>query len=57
VIDEKEAKHHAPGRPQPAPSCPTCKTPARYVTSMLDVQRGRSILIFRCDDCREDIWQ
>ncbi len=57
MIDEREAKHDAPGRSQPAPSCPTCKTPPRYITSMLDVLRERSILIFRCDTCREDIWQ
>jgi hypothetical protein len=57
VTDQREAEHRVSGRPQPGPSCPTCKTSSRYVTSMLDVQRDRSILIFRCDTCREDIWQ
>jgi hydrogenase maturation factor len=46
-----------PGRPQPGPSCPNCKTPSRYITSMLDVKRDRSVLIYRCDSCREEIWR
>jgi len=57
VTDQREAEHHSPGRPQPGPACPHCQTPSRYVTSMLDVQRDRSILIYRCDTCSEEIWR
>ncbi|MDN4986659.1 hypothetical protein KUL72_12555 [Bradyrhizobium arachidis] len=57
MTDKTEVEDYRPGRAQPRPSCPTCKTPSRYITSMLDVRRDRSILIYRCDTCREEIWQ
>jgi hypothetical protein len=43
--------HHQPG-----PSCPKCETSIRYLTTILDVQRDRPILIYRCDGCREEVW-
>ncbi|MDH6261550.1 hypothetical protein [Bradyrhizobium sp. BR13661] len=57
MTETREAEHHVPGRAPPGPSCPACKTPSRYINSMLDVRRERSVLIYRCDACRKDIWQ
>jgi len=56
VMDQREAAHLSPRAPQPGPPCPQCKMPARYFTSLLDVKRNRSVLIYRCDGCREEIW-
>ncbi|MCK1655427.1 hypothetical protein IVA88_28940 [Bradyrhizobium sp. 149] len=47
----------SPGRHyQPGPACPKCETATRCLTSVFDVRRDRSILIYRCDACREDVW-
>ncbi|MET4220010.1 hypothetical protein ACVWWG_009076 [Bradyrhizobium sp. LB7.2] len=43
--------HHQPG-----PSCSKCETSTHYLTSILDVQRDRPVLIYRCDGCREEVW-
>ncbi len=51
VTDQKEGT----GRTQ-HPPCPKCKTPARYMTSILDVQQNRSVPIYRCDPCGQEIW-
>jgi hypothetical protein len=41
---------------QPAPACPKCERDTRRLTSIFDVKRDRSVLIFRCDACREEVW-
>ena len=40
----------------PVRNCPTCTTPARYMTSILDVKRDRLVRLFRCDPCKKEIW-
>lgn len=40
----------AEGAPQ---SYAKCKTPSLYFTSMPDVKRDRSVLIYHCDDCQD----
>ena len=40
----------------PRPPCPKCQSPARLFTSILDVKRNKPVKIFRCDTCREEIW-
>ncbi|MBM7484187.1 MULTISPECIES: hypothetical protein [Bradyrhizobium] len=41
---------------EPGPACPKCERGTRCLTSIFDVRRERSVLIYRCDSCREDVW-
>jgi len=41
---------------KPRPACPKCERDTRCLTSIFDVTRDCSILIYRCDVCREDVW-
>ena len=54
-VSEQQADHHSP-RQRPGPPCPKCKTPSRFMTFILDAKRNRPINIFRCDGCREEVW-
>jgi len=45
-----------PRPPQLGPPCPNCKLPSRYTVSILDVKSDRLVPIYRCYDCREEIW-
>lgn len=55
MTERNEAKA-ATSSPVPAPLCPICAAPARFVTSMLDLRHDRPILIYRCDSCRDEGW-
>ncbi len=41
---------------KPRPACPKCERDTRCLTSIFDVRRDCSILIYRCDSCDEDVW-
>lgn len=41
---------------KPGPACPKCERGTRCLTSIFDVRRDCSILIYRRDSCREDVW-
>ncbi|EIG62070.1 hypothetical protein Bra1253DRAFT_06950 [Bradyrhizobium sp. WSM1253] len=45
-----------PDHYKPRPACPKCERDTRCLTSIFDVRRDCSILIYRCDSCREDVW-
>ncbi|MET4477489.1 hypothetical protein ABIB66_002016 [Bradyrhizobium sp. F1.13.3] len=38
------------------PACPKCERGTRCLTSIFDVRCDCSILIYRCDSCREEVW-
>jgi hypothetical protein len=38
------------------PAGPKCERGTRCLTSIFDVRRDCSILIYRCDSCREEVW-
>lgn len=42
--------------PQPGPDCSTCKKPTRFMTSVFDVAKDRTHLVYTCDDCRREVW-
>ena len=52
MSDQREISAH----PQP-PQCPKCKLPPRFMTSILDVKQNRSVFIYRCDPCGEEVWR
>jgi len=56
MTEKNEAPQLPSGRPQAGPPCPKCSTPARFVTSVLDVKRDRQVMVFRCDPCGDEIW-
>jgi hypothetical protein len=40
----------------PRPACPKCERGTRCLMSIFDVRRDCSVVIYRCDSCREDVW-
>lgn len=44
-------------RPKQEPQCAGCGTKTRFITSILDVSRDRFVMIFRCDNCRKEVWE
>jgi transposase-like protein len=36
--------------------CPSCAALARFTTSLLDVKRGKTVRLYRCDSCQKEIW-
>jgi hypothetical protein len=41
---------------KPAVACPKCQTPARFMTSISDMNRDKPISVYRCDTCHAVIW-
>jgi len=46
-----------PRAPQPGPTCPNCKTAAKFFTSVFDMKSDRTIQIYKCERCRDEVWQ
>lgn len=61
MSDKTSDPKHPSAQPCPkhgqGPLCTRCKVPTRFMTSILDVSNDRSVLIFRCDDCRSEVWK
>ncbi|WP_256809417.1 hypothetical protein [Bradyrhizobium sp. Bra64] len=56
MSETREAEPLSPRPSQWGPSCPKCQAPSRFTTSILDLKNDRPVQIYRCDRCREEIW-
>ena len=55
MVDER-SNERAIQSPTNERHCPDCAALARFTTSLLDVKRGKTVRLYRCDPCQKEIW-